>query len=148
MTPDRQILLEAFFESMSGFFRLMKLNKEQLAQESGANRSQYELLVHLHHVKHLTIGQIAEQMHMSSSAATQLVEGLTCQGWAEKMADAKDGRRVCINLTAKGQDQALKAKTIFMQHLGTRLSALPDKDLQRITTDLLQLSHVLSDSDK
>lgn len=144
MDKYRQEMLEKFFEAMVGFIRLLGVNKEQLAQQAGANRSQYELLMRLCHAESLTIGQIAEQMHTTSSAATQLVEVLVDQGWAAKMTDPSDGRRVCISLTNKGRQQAAKAKAIMVQRLGERLAALPDAELQQITRNIANVSQVLA----
>lgn len=142
-TANRQELLQQFFETISGFFRLMSLNKDQLARQSGANRSQFELLMRLHHTGKVSIGQIAEQMHITSSAATQLAEGLVIEGWVAKEADPQDGRKVDIVITEAGQAQVAKGKQVFLQHLGQKLISLNDDDLVQLTHTMQRISQLL-----
>lgn len=126
----RREALEQFFAATTDFFRAIHVSKERLAQQSGANRSQVEALMRIKHGP-LTVGQIAEQMRMTSSAATQLVEGLAEQGWVEREPDALDKRKVNIKISNKGAKHLQKAKDYFLDYLQQRAELVSDHDLQQ-----------------
>jgi DNA-binding MarR family transcriptional regulator len=141
---NREQLLEEFFETMSGFFRLLMANKEQLAQQSGANRSQFELLMRLQQNGQLTVGQVAEHMHITSSAATQLADSLVAERWVTKEPDRQDGRKVCLVLTKAGQRKVAEARRVFLQFLGQKLTKVSDNDIAQIIDHIQQVSRILN----
>jgi DNA-binding MarR family transcriptional regulator len=140
---ERRKALEQFFASTTDFFRAIHVGKERLAQKSGANRSQVELLMRIKH-QPLTIGQIAEQMRMTSSAATQLVEGLADLGWVERESDIHDKRKVHVKISTKGAEHLHKAKEYFLDYLQQRMENVPDSDLQHAAECLNRIAEKMA----
>jgi DNA-binding MarR family transcriptional regulator len=61
----------------------------------------------------LDMGALASSAGSSVSAMTRLVDGIERRGWAERVRDAEDRRRVVVQLTAAGAGEAdrLRAST-------------------------------------
>lgn len=51
---------------------------------------------------HVTAGQIASHLHLTSGAITGLIDRLERSGFAKRQADPKDRRRVVVVPTSKG----------------------------------------------
>lgn len=52
---------------------------------------------------HVTAGQLATHLHITTGAITGLIDRLERAGFARRQADAKDRRRVVVAPTAKGE---------------------------------------------
>ncbi len=71
---------------------------EQVAAALGINRTDLRCLDILDQRGALTAGQLADAMHLSSGAVTTLVDRLERAGYARRVRDTTDRRRVLIDL--------------------------------------------------
>ena len=55
------------------------------------------------------VGPLADRVASSPSAMTRLVDGLVARGWAERVRDPSDRRRVQVSLTDEGRAIARQA---------------------------------------
>lgn len=80
---------------------------------------------------HPTIGikEIANKINSSSSAATQLVDGLVASGYVLRKSNAKDRRALQLELSAKGRKHITELKKRGMKTMITLFNALNDKEL-------------------
>lgn len=66
----------------------------------------------------LTAGEIAEQLAVSTGTTTAIIDRLVAAGFAERLADPRDGRRTVVSMTAKGRRRfrdAFKRRWDWMQ---------------------------------
>jgi DNA-binding MarR family transcriptional regulator len=71
----------------------------------------------------VTVGFVAEQMNIDPSRASRLVAEVVDRGYARRVASQQDSRRICLELTGKGEGfvesfRAIKWAT-FSASLGT-----------------------------
>jgi len=76
-----------------------------------------------------SIKDIATRLFITSSAATQLVEGLTKKGYLVRRQDSADRRILKITLTKKGLTQLEKFTQVHLQQLSDILQPLSDQEL-------------------
>lgn len=66
---------------------------------------------------------LGEQLHLTKSTTSRLVDQLTGRGWADRTADPVDGRVQLVGLT----DQGLRVATDVARRRADRLAALLEK---------------------
>jgi DNA-binding MarR family transcriptional regulator len=74
---------------------------EQVASILGINRTDLRCLDILDQRGPLTAGQLAEAMHLSTGAITTLVDRLERAGYARRIRDTEDRRRVLVELAPR-----------------------------------------------
>lgn len=126
----RKKLIEKFLRSYFHFHRQIDASCDCTPEKRQFNRAQIELLYSLHKHGSLTVGEIAKGCAVTSSAATQLVEGMEQHGLITRSEDPGDRRVVRISLSPKGQ-QAYK--TFHTKHI-----ALVDQIMTEVSVDELQ----------
>jgi len=100
----------------------------------------------LHRVTDLgqpTMGDLAEDLHLSPSTVTGLVDGLVARGLVERLEDAEDRRIVRVTLAAGGRRHRDQHRRAHQQRLAAVFAALSDEDLQRIESALERLHEVV-----
>jgi len=112
-------LLEALMRSsMRGFVRF--------AKERGLSMTQFNTLVFLHHKGPSAVTDIADELGVSSAAASQMLDRLVQEGYITRTEDQRDRRLKKIVLTEKGEellDQGLDARQQWIKKLGEALSS-------------------------
>ena len=73
----------------------------------------------------LDMGALAASSGSSVSAMTRLVDGIERKGWAERVRDAADRRRVLVQLTAAGEEEADRLRATTDELVATLFSAIP-----------------------
>lgn len=124
----KQIL--RFFEAISGLQRIMSAEMPRHLKKYKLSRPQVGLMFYLSYHPDCTIKDIAAMMNISSSAATQIVEGIVRSGWVARGPDPDDRRSVRVKMSAKGElkfSQLKKAHFKYMQYL---LADLSDKEME------------------
>ena len=78
----------------------------EAARAAGHTQQQYQVLLAVKagtDLTGLTIGELAETMHLRHHSAVGLVDRLTKRGLLRRKIDQKDRRRVHVRLTARGE---------------------------------------------
>ena len=89
----------------------------------------------------MSIKEISKRFGMTSSAATQLVNGLVKGGLLTREEDKDDRRKICVILTAKGKKIIEKAKEYRMKRMIEMFEPLSDTELgqlQKILTKIIE----------
>jgi DNA-binding MarR family transcriptional regulator len=81
---------------------------EEVAAALGINRTDLRCLDILGQRGPLTAGQLAQAMHLTSGAVTTLVDRLERRGYARRVRDSGDRRRVLVELTPETEQRALR----------------------------------------
>lgn len=98
--------------SMQDFKRFM--------EETGLSFSQINILMRLFHGGMSGVSQIGDQLGVSDSAASQMVDRLVGMGLIQRTEDPQDRRAKCLELTPMGYStvqEGVQARTKWLENL-------------------------------
>lgn len=129
----RAQLIANIFENMSAMRRLMWNQSQQMRKVKNApSMAQLGALMALSHQTNLGVKDLAQCSGMTSSAATQLVNGLVRSGWVTRKAVAGDRRKVALQLSLKGKLTLRKLTAERAAIFAKKLSVLSDSELEQL----------------
>lgn len=133
--------IEQLFNSMGHLRKLMENRVQESHEEKTATMMQFSALTFLKTKNNSTVGDIAVQLKLSSSSATQLIERLVKAGSVKRVDDKNDRRIVRLAITTVGEQEIISLKKKLMDKMSKILSKIPDEDLKelvRIHTNLIE----------
>ena len=71
------------------------------------------------------ITALATQMGVTKSAATRLVDGMEKRGWVERVRDTKDRRRVMVQHTEAGREEAMRLRRLTLESIAAVMKNIP-----------------------
>ena len=74
---------------------------QAVADHLGLHRTDFRALDALEQRGRLTAGELADAMHLTSGAITSVIDRLEKGGWAKRVSDPDDRRRVLVEVTPK-----------------------------------------------
>lgn len=82
--------------------------------------------------QHCNIGikEVSQKLNISSSAATQLVDGLVSNGYATRKTSSKDRRALQLELTTKGRKHLADLTSARIRKMSTMFDVLNDHELE------------------
>jgi len=86
---------------------------QAVANALGLNRTDLRCVDALHRMGPLTAGKLAEQTGLSSGAMTAALDRLERAGFARRVRDSEDRRRVLVELVPAARQ---KAETFYREH--------------------------------
>lgn len=107
--------------------------------------SQWRVLMLVMRGDEYTVKDIAKALSISSSAATQLVDGLVVNGYVIKKEDANDRRKVSLTLSKTIKDHVGKMKKRAMGCFLKTFEVLNDKEFDQYIALNKKLVQGLSD---
>lgn len=137
------------------FFHLQrKVIIHKIIQEVSESRgkicltpSQWPLIMFLEHNQASSIKELAKTFGITSSAATQLVDGLVQNKYVQRKNDSNDRRRILLSLTSKAKQDLKEIQKKTEKFFISIFSNLSEKELesyvkinQKITDTLLKKS--------
>ncbi|MBX7185784.1 MAG: MarR family transcriptional regulator [Vicinamibacteria bacterium] len=121
MTQTDFETLAAFRQTLARFLGF----SEAAAAAQGLTPTQYQALLALKGSGGaLSIGELAERLHVHHHSAVGLVDRLEALGLARRALDAADGRRVRVTPTAKGERRVAQLAAIHRDELQTTAKTL------------------------
>jgi DNA-binding MarR family transcriptional regulator len=99
----------------------------------GLSHSQVGMLFMIHHHSDANVKQIAENLGVTKSAITQLLDPLVTNGFLLRQNDSSDRRIVRFSLTDKGKKALKEINKLKFSGLRAALENLSDEDLQQLT---------------
>ena len=130
----RPQLIADIAEGMATFKRRLGPAQGSTPAKHMPTRAQIGLLSILSHEGPQSLKEIAGSLCMSSSAATQLVNGLVKEKTLTRTEDVKDRRKIRLQLTASGKRKLEQAKKIYLVSLTKLLEPLSDTELRQWKT--------------
>ncbi len=107
---------------------------EEAAREAGLSARQHQALLAIYGFpgrEHLTMGELAERLHVRHHSAVGLVDRLCARGLLRRRRDPLDRRRVQVELSTKGRS-SLSALSLSHHDELRRLAPV----LKRLLTQL------------
>lgn len=130
---NRQPLIAEFVENMGFLGRHIFMSHAPKGLKKGApTRAQIGIMMVVMHAGAPSVKELAEKFCMSSSAVTQLVDGMVKEKLLKRGEDGKDRRRIAVSLTEKGKKVILKAKKVRLAHFTKLLAPLNDAELKQL----------------
>src|SRR4051812_24348826 len=107
---ERQKLIQKFFTSMDSMVRIGAMPRHGPGPKHMPPHAQLGVLFVIAHRGTQTVKELAQQFGMTSSAATQLANGLVKGKLLARAIDTKDRRKSHLTLTAKGKKVLAEAR--------------------------------------
>jgi DNA-binding MarR family transcriptional regulator len=128
MKNQLQAQVQTFFDSMSKMHRLMAGRKQAYTKKFNITHPQVMVLMALSEMSYKTVKEIAQWMEISSSGATQVIEGLEEKALLIRENDKSDRRVVKVSLTAKGKKKVRDIKDLHERFFETLLKELTQQE--------------------
>lgn len=125
----RDDLQKEFLEVAGLMYRCLLPSKSKAIRKIGLNRSQFQVLNFICHGNQPTIKEISDTFNITSSAATQLIEGLVQLKYVKRLVDASDRRLVKVISTKIGTQKIERFKQMVLEHLIPSLREVSDEEL-------------------
>lgn len=129
---ERKEVLAKIMESIGKMHRFGGGHQGLDAAHKMPTRSQVCIMMILMQEGGKSIKDLAKQFSMTSSAATQLVDGLVKDKLLIRQMDKEDRRKISVSLTAEGRKKLLMAKKARFKAMSKYFEALNDKELQEL----------------
>jgi DNA-binding MarR family transcriptional regulator len=109
----RQELIERLSLAIRSSQNISDAFDEKVAERLGINQTDLRGLDILSQRGSMTAGRLAEAMHLTSGAITTLLDRLEAAGYARRVRDTEDRRRVVVELTPRAQETASLYEPLF-----------------------------------
>lgn len=129
MKTSREQLQIEFFEAAGRMYRSFLPVKRRFLNTTGLNRTQVEVLGFISSREKCTIKSIAAAFNITSSAATQLVEGLVKKDLMVRVDNPDDRRTVHITLSKNGRKKFQDLQKTMYARLSECLKHMSDEEL-------------------
>ncbi|MEK7075393.1 MAG: MarR family transcriptional regulator [Patescibacteria group bacterium] len=130
MKYNREEQVKVFFEEMAKLQRLMFSKKDSFLTKYKLSRPQMVVMYFISEGGSKTIKDIAEIMNISSSAATQMIEGLVRNGFLERVVHPTDRRSVQISMSKIGKKTFDQFKIQHLRQMQNLLVSLSDAEIE------------------
>jgi MarR family transcriptional regulator, organic hydroperoxide resistance regulator len=137
-------------EGVLGFLRLlwaldhgMHLCSRRMQQERGITGQQRLVVRILSKSPAMSPSELADALHLHSSTVTGLLKRLERDGFVRRRPDPRDGRRIVVGLTSKGQRTAVPGPHTIEALVAKALAVFPAAKIEAAEELLRTLANVL-----
>lgn len=130
----RKQLIQEIMASINAFKNKMHTKVMDEGLQQRVPHSQWFVLCIIENHKNLGIKEISNMLCITSSATTQLVDGLVASGYVRRKTNNKDRRSLELILSKKGQTHIKKMKSTYAKAMETLFKVLSDKELETYNT--------------
>lgn len=107
---------------------------------------QFRCLRYLLKTTFLQVKELADNMELTPSRITNLLNNLESKGYIKREISSKDRRIIKVTLTKEGRDYAVDVKKKYIKYHEDILSAIEDEDeLKNLFTSLKKFEGILDD---
>ena len=132
-THHRQQLLQQIMENAAALYRMMGSSRDKFLTSLGVNKPQVEILFLLSK-QSMSVKSIAEKLHVTSGAVSQIVENLVKSGLIQRETSPTDRRGVVVSLSLEGKVRFKMIKKAYMKRMEVMLSTIADDQLESLRT--------------
>ena len=132
--------LEQLFTSMMHLGKIVAQKSQISFEERNATMLQFAVLSSIKEQPKTTMGELASNLQLSVSSATQLIERLVKANFVERVMDQTDRRITRIALTDQGFKEHARIREEMLKTMEHIFSKIPQKDrseLIRIHIELI-----------
>ena len=128
---NREQKIKELMEGLQSLKRSMKFHSIGAGKIPRITPSQWGALMIIDGRKESTIKDIANALNITSSATTQLVDGLVANGYVIRKENAEDRRQVSLTLSNKTKTQVESMKKQFNKKFLKFFEVLDDKEFDQ-----------------
>lgn len=128
---DRKQKIKELMEGFHSLKRSMAFRHTESIKTPRITPSQWGVLMMMGGRGKSTVKDVAEALNISSSAATQLVDGLVESKYVVREEHLEDRRKVTLTLSAKTKKQIAKMKDQGIKHFLELFEVLNDKEFDQ-----------------
>ena len=128
---DRKQQIEELLEGMASMRRNMPFRGIESNKMPRITPSQWGVVMLIGQRGKVSMKEVAKTLHMTSSAVTQLVDGLVVNGYVEREESAEDRRTVMLTLTKKTKNQVAKMKEHMVKRFLEVFEVLTDEEFDQ-----------------
>lgn len=139
MNSSKQELLEYFYISMTKIRRIVDRMSNVSVEDKVATMLQMQALTYLKEHPSSTVGQLGQELLMSSSAIAQLTDRLVNSKAIVRGNDKADRRIVHLKLTTAGEKELFNMQKRMLEKMGKIASHISDEDLQKLVDIMSKL---------
>lgn len=132
MPDKRDLLVEDFLENTHTLFKTWKTQFFKLIGDSNISPAQASMLLALKNEQPINGRFLAQKMHISRSAVTQLTDNLDALGYIERNEDKLDRRIIYLSLSKKGESKLRDLKKKRRQMIAKVAESLSDQELEQV----------------
>ena len=129
---DRRALLEQLGDEVRANQRATAIVDEVAVELMGVNRTDGRCLDLLEHRGQMSAGELARASGLSTGAITAVIDRLEHAGYAQRVADPADRRRVLIEPTAKAREAAWELFAPLVELAEPLMARYTDEDLRML----------------
>jgi DNA-binding MarR family transcriptional regulator len=128
---SRKQKVEQFLTDLRSFRRAMSFRMAGSANIPRITPSQWGVLMSIEDRGESTVKDIAKTLGITSSATTQLIDGLVANGYVMRTMHPEDRRAVTLSLSKKTKTQVAQMKKQTVQKFIKLFKVLTDDELNR-----------------
>lgn len=146
MKYNREEQVKNFFEEIAKLQRLIFSKKDTFLTKYKLSHPQIVVMYFLSEDGSKSIKDIAEIMNISSSAATQMTEGLVRNGFLERVVHPTDRRSVQISISKSGKKKFEEFKIQMLRQMQNLLATLSDIEIDLLMKIPQKVRHQLDNT--
>lgn len=129
----REKILADVFDGMGVMRRFFSMKHTPEQQRKGMpTRAQLGVMMLLAQEKQKNVKDVAQTLCMTSSAATQTIDGLVNEKLLARKADPSDRRKIAVSLTPRGKLVLAKAKVAHRDLMAAMFAPLSTEELSQL----------------
>lgn len=144
LSPERLALLAQLTNEVRASQRATDISDELVCQILGINRTDARCLDILENYGRLSAGELAQRSGLTTGAITALVDRLERLGYAQRVADPGDRRRVFVEITDKAREASIELFAPIAQGSASIAERYTDEQLQ-LFIDFQRVGRALQD---
>jgi DNA-binding MarR family transcriptional regulator len=138
---NRKAQIEDLLEDFHSMRRCMTMRIERPSKGPRITPAQWSVLMQIVHRGESTVKEVADALGISSSAATQLVDGLVKGGYVDRVQSTADRRAVTLTLSKKTKNRVGKMKEHAVDKFLSAFTVLNDKEFSQYCALSKKLVH-------
>ncbi len=128
MSRERQV--EELLEGMASLKRVMARHMRQFSKEYSITPAQWHAMALICHHGVRSVKELAAELSISSSAATQLIDGLVERGYVERKQNVDDRRTVELTPSRESKEHCGRMKRVAVREMTRMFDALTDREFE------------------
>jgi len=127
---NRKQLIEEIMANLNAMKNKMQVKVMQQEKSNRITHSQWFVLCLINEHKNMGIKEVSNILGITSSAGTQLVDGLVKSGYVARKTNLNDRRSLQLGISQKGQKNIAALKKQHAKTMGILFKALSDNELK------------------
>jgi DNA-binding MarR family transcriptional regulator len=148
LSDDRRRLFEELNRETRMSSSLTVLFSQAVAEHLGVHSTDVETLDLLHLIGPMTAGRLAEITGLSTGATTRLIDRMERAGFAHRLADPDDRRRVIVEWSAESAARIMPLFLPLGQRMGELWDSYSDTDLTLVLDFLRKTNQILAEENQ